>query len=1058
LKSLIKYIKKMPQVIVVLLAFALMDILSFIFMNNVERKHLVKMTEEAFSFTQANILSDLKEPETILGGIAETIRKMILQGSDFNTVCKYITDITQYIFANEELVSDATEIYGVFDVFGGKYHSGINRTFPDNFVPQNRPWYKVAIEANGEIGITEPYQDMSLPMTVITFTRRIFDEKGIPLGIVSLDIKLDRICGFAVNTQLSDGGYGYLMDKNLNIIAHPNPSFLGRNMYEVNSGLAGLEGELRDDRDVFEYTVYNYEGIKTIVSLKKFLNGWYMGIVTPKGKYFRTAYNVAWFLFTLGIVLAVILSAILIRIISAKSEVEERSRFILEAMPLSCCLHDAKLNFIDCNQETLSMFGLSSKQEYYERFFELSPEYQPDGRLSKTRIDELVKRTIEGGYYRFEWTHQKLNGEPIPAEVTLIRVKQRGEYIIVAYIRDLREFMAVMREKSKAEIAEESSKAKSKFLATMSHEIRTPMNAILGITEIQLQNELLPQETKEAFLKINNSGDLLLHIINDILDLSKIDAEKLKLEPVTYNIATLINDIVHLNIIRHDTKPLSFKLYIDENIPADLIGDEFRIRQILNNLLSNAFKYTNEGEIDLSVTAEFGLVNENPPSTIMLIFRVSDTGQGMTAEQVNKLFDEYTRFNFEANRATEGTGLGMSITRHLVRLMNGTISVESEPGKGSVFTVRLPQGNTGAVPLGKEMVESLQHFRLSGGSLMKKAQIVREYMPYGKVLIVDDVETNIYVSKGLMAPYGLLIDTAMSGFEAIDKVKAGNAYDIIFMDHMMPKMDGMEATKIIRGLGYMRSIVALTANAVAGQAEMFLANGFDDFLSKPIDIRQLNIMLNRLIRDKYPPEIVESARRQKENHEKYSSVSRQQSSEGIELAGVFVRDAEKAAITLEGISKNNFRRNDDIQLYVTTIHAMKGALANIGESELSDMALKLERAGRDRNTGVMIAETPEFLNELRAVIEENKISNEENNTVDGDSDESLAFLREKLTVIQAACAEYNKRNAKAALSVLKQKKWSHRTRKLLDDISGHLLHGDFEDAADIAGNYVRLNK
>jgi len=763
----------------------------------------------------------------------------------------------------------------------------------------------------------------------------------------------------------------------------------------------------------------------------------------------------AWFLFILGVMLAIILSAVLVRIISAKSEIEERSQFILDAMPLSCCLHDANLNFIDCNQEVVSMFGLSNKQEFFDRFFDLSPKYQPDGRLSKDRIGELIKRTIEGGYYRFEWTHQKLNGEPIPTEVTLIRVKQGKEYIIVSYMRDLSQVMAVIREKSKAEIAEESSKAKSKFLATMSHEIRTPMNAILGITEIQLQNELLPQEIKEAFLKINNSGDLLLHIINDILDLSKIDAEKLKLEPAIYNVATLINDVVHLNIIRHDTKPLSFKLYIDDKIPADLIGDEFRLRQILNNLLSNAFKYTNEGEITLSVTAEFGLGEENAPPNVILIFRVSDTGQGMTAEQINKLFDEYTRFNFEANRATEGTGLGMSITRHLVRLMNGTIFVESEPGKGSVFTVRLPQENTGAAPLGREMAESLQYFRLSGGSLMKKAQIVREYMPYGKVLIVDDVETNIYVSKGLLAPYGLLIDTARSGFEAIDKVKAGNAYDIIFMDHMMPKMDGMEATRIIRGLGYMRSIVALTANAVAGQAEIFLSNGFDDFLSKPIDIRQLNVMLNRLIRDKYPPDIVETARRQKDNLEKHSAVRRQQMSESAELAGVFVRDAENAVMTLEGISKNNFRRNDDIQLYITTIHAVKSALANIGESKLSDMAYKLEQAGRERNTGVMIAETPEFLKALRAVIEKNKLNDEENsNAADEDSDEASAFLQEKLIIIQTACAEYNKRTAKEALSGLKQKKWSRRIGKLLDTISGHLLHGDFEDAAAIAGNFI----
>jgi HPt (histidine-containing phosphotransfer) domain-containing protein len=240
---------------------------------------------------------------------------------------------------------------------------------------------------------------------------------------------------------------------------------------------------------------------------------------------------------------------------------------------------------------------------------------------------------------------------------------------------------------------------------------------------------------------------------------------------------------------------------------------------------------------------------------------------------------------------------------------------------------------------------------------------------------------------------------------------------------------------------------------------MFLANGFDDFLSKPIDIRQLNIMLNRLIRDKYPPEIVETARRQKNNLEKYSASMAQEPSDNTELAGIFVGDAEKAVMTLMRIIKNNYRRNDDIQTYVTTVHAMKSALANIGEAELSDMALKLEQAGRQQNTSVMIAETPEFLNALQAVIGKIKLKDEENNgTADEDSDDALTFLHEKLIVIQTACSEYNKKAAKEVLSGLRKKKWSRRTRKLLDTLAGHLLHGDFEDAADIAGDYIQLIK
>ncbi|MDR0456734.1 MAG: response regulator [Treponema sp.] len=404
-----------------------------------------------------------------------------------------------------------------------------------------------------------------------------------------------------------------------------------------------------------------------------------------------------------------------------------------------------------------------------------------------------------------------------------------------------------------------ANNAKSSFLARISHEIRTPMSAILGITEIQLQDETLSSDMQESLGKIYNAGYVLLSIINDILDLSKIEAGRLEITPAGYDVTSLINDIVHLNVIGYDHKLLEFGLQADESIPKTLLGDELRIKQILNNLLSNAFKYTERGSISLSVSAEYA----GQENQITLVFRVSDTGQGMTAEQTEKLFDEYNRFNTEANCAIEGTGLGMSITKQLVQLMNGEVVVESIPGKGSVFTVRLPQGTVaGSGLLGKEAAENFSRFYLGKASQIKKApRIIREYMPYGKVLIVDDMEINLDVTERLLVPYGLKVETATNGFEVINKIKNGVTWDIIFMDHFIPKMNGIETTKIIRKLGYTQPIVALTANVLTGQAEMFLANGFDEFIPKPIDTRQLNAVLNRLIRDRYPAETVEAARK-----------------------------------------------------------------------------------------------------------------------------------------------------------------------------------------------------
>ena len=603
--------------------------------------------------------------------------------------------------------------------------------------------------------------------------------------------------------------------------------------------------------------------------------------------------------------------------------------------------------------------------------------------------------------------------------------------------------------------SDKKTQQKSNFLATMSHEIRTPLNTILGMTEIQMQNTSHPPATSEAFIKINNSGNLLLSIINDILDLSKIEAGKLELVPVKYEVSSLINDIIQLNQIRYESKPINFNIEIDANIPSVLVGDELRIKQILNNLLSNAFKYTAHGSVTLSASAEC-IGRGGGAVVVTLIFRVKDTGQGMTPEQVSKLFNEYTRFNMEANRTTEGAGLGMTITRNLVDLMYGKISVKSAIGEGTTVNVRLPQKTDGIGIkgiLGKDVVENLRNLKQSSSTLSKKTQMTHDYMPYGRVLIVDDVETNLYVAKGLMTPYGLKIDLAMSGFEAIEKVKAGNIYDIIFMDHMMPKMDGIETTKLLRNSGYVNPIVALTANAISGQAEMFMKNGFDDFISKPIDIRQLNISLNRLIRDKQPQDVLEAAQKEKEAMEKKLVHSKGFQTVDTQLAEIFARDAEKAIKTISACLQENFDSENDLQMYIINVHAMKSALANIGEKELSAAALKLEQAGREKEMNIIVSETSGFVDKLNTVVRAIKLKNKVNETVE-DSAESLAFLKEKLIIIKEACADLDKKTAKNILIELREKTWSANTKELINMIAEHLLHSEFDEASALADKQI----
>ncbi|MDR2542735.1 MAG: response regulator [Treponema sp.] len=397
----------------------------------------------------------------------------------------------------------------------------------------------------------------------------------------------------------------------------------------------------------------------------------------------------------------------------------------------------------------------------------------------------------------------------------------------------------------KALQSENISIAKSNFLSIMSHEIRTPLNAIIGIAQIELQKEDLPEKHAIAMEKIYSSGGSLLGIINDILDLSKIETGKLEITPREYDVPSFINDTAQINMVRIGSKEINFMVEADRNLPSIIYGDELRTKQILNNLLSNAIKYTNKGHVKLFIS------HTKEGEDLQLRFSVEDTGIGLKQEELDKLFLDYQRFNLSANRETEGTGLGLPITKKLIELMDGKIEIKSEYEKGSTFTVTLKQKAIDCIPIGDEVSKNLRNFNFSNEKYRLKLQLSHEPMPYGKVLIVDDMETNLYIAQEILSYYKLDIETATSGFKTLDLVKSGKTYDIIFMDHMMPVMDGVETTQKLRSLGYKNTILALTANAMAGSKEMFIQHGFDGFIPKPIDIKDMDLVVKVYIRDKH---------------------------------------------------------------------------------------------------------------------------------------------------------------------------------------------------------------
>ncbi|MDR1812653.1 MAG: response regulator [Candidatus Fibromonas sp.] len=1044
LRRLVRIQKKLTanlpylQTFLVLIAFAIMVVLSYWYVSRIENTHLIRNAEDAFLNSQIKIETDLQEPKTMLLAFSNTVRSMMVNRAKTEELQEHFSRMTD-LFSNSGLMSGFDGLYGYF--YGLGDIDGKSRPIPKGYVITERPWYIAALAANGKIGVTEPYISLGSGQVVITYSCLIFDNNKKPLGVIGVDVKLDRIGKYAVETHIYEGGYGILLDRGFRVIAHPSPAYIGRMLKDMNGGVA-LEEAVKAGVEISGRKVTDYLGRPCVLFVRKYKNGWYMAILTPEGEYNKNLISMIKVLSAFGFILAAVLSFVLLRIINAKIKTDELVQTMLDTTPLALNLWNRKIQNIDTNEEAVRLFGLSSKAEYLDRFHELFPDYQPDGRPSLEKAAEYVKKAFEEGYLRFEWMHQRLDGEEVPCEITLIRIKYKEDFRVVGYTRDLREIKAAIEKMRKAEIAEASNKAKSKFLATMSHEIRTPMNAILGIAEIQLQDESLDPHLKEALSEIYNSGDLLLGIINDILDLSKIEADKMELNPTKYEVASLINDTVHLNMMRN-SRPIEFELKIEESTPAELFGDELRIKQILNNLLSNAYKYTEEGSIKLFVYTETGNVEER---YTILVFRVTDTGQGMTEEQINTLFTtEYSRFNLETNRTIEGTGLGMNITWRLIKMMNGTISVDSDIGKGTTFTVRLPQKKVSSETLGTELVENLQNFRISSSSKMRKARIMREYMPYGKILIVDDVESNLYVARGLMAPYGLSIDIATNGFEAIEKIRAGMVYDIIFMDHMMPKMDGMEATKIIRDLGYENPIVALTANAVAGQLKLFLESGFDEFISKPIDIRQLNAVLNKLIRDKQPPEVIAAAQKQKQ--EMGEAAFRNRSKSDPALYTVFLLDVRKILPVLEDtLEKIDEATDEELRLFAVSVHAMKSALVNIGELTASKLAFTLEKAGKEQNRIVIKERTRNLIDEVLRIKE--KIESER--AIVAVIDENLDLLQEQLQVICKACVDYDERSINNAIETLKKSYWKKETQTLIEKIDEQILYGDFDEAARLA--------
>ena len=600
--------------------------------------------------------------------------------------------------------------------------------------------------------------------------------------------------------------------------------------------------------------------------------------------------------------------------------------------------------------------------EFYSAY---SPVFDSDGEVAG-----IVAADFSVAWFDAQLREQTM--DTVRSYVIILLITLGGAALLcLATVRPFVRYQEqLLEEKVKAESA---NQAKSDFLANMSHEIRTPINAVLGMNEMILresrQGRDAPDEQAEVKRKafdqigfyaheVESAGHSLLTIINGILDFSRIESGKMELVKVRYKLSTVLNDIGSIILFKAHEKGLEFILDADATLPDSLFGDEVRVREIITNILNNAVKYTERGHVRLTVCA-----GEQVGSTVRLVFTIEDTGIGIRSEDMDKLFNKFERMDMERNSTVEGSGLGLAITRSLLEMMGGTISVESEYGKGSVFTVMIPQRIVTDDTVGE----------LSAQPEKRTAEVpvYREtfHAPRARLLIVDDTKMNLTVTACLLKSTKMKIDTASSGAEAVSLAES-RKYDIIFMDQRMPGMDGTEALKRIRQMkGNPNSripVICLTADAIVGAKERYLSEGFTDYLSKPVDSRTLEaILLRYLPRDKVT--VVSGAETEEQGN---GPAARPGDGEAFALLGEagidpeaglrfcqgdedlyrtmlaeYAREYPEKAKTISGL-----RLAQNWKDYGILIHSLKSGSRMIGADDLSAMAARLETAANAGDT------------------------------------------------------------------------------------------------------------
>ena len=658
----------------------MMVISGYFLVSSIVHGHVIQNARNRLSNTEESIIAKLLEPLENLKGFSQSLRSMIMNGSGVDRITDYINDVSEYQSFNKENNSGFDGLFGYFETLGDEpvYIESFYWDRPPGFNPVERRWFHSAVLADGKIAEALEFNDIITGEIVLTYSVCIFDDEGKRLGAVGQRILIKSISDHVVEAAITDGGYGVLLNDDLYILAHPDDFFIGKNLHYVTLPISAFVNDLEEGIEISERPISSYDSRQEYVAFFRTMrNGWHIGIVSPKGQYYQSVTNMAIILSALGLMFAVALICVLIRVDAAKNKSDTESRH------------------------------------------------------------------------------------------------------------------------------------KSMFLANMSHEIRTPMNAIIGMTTIG--KSASDKERKDyCFSKIEDASNHLLGVINDILDMSKIEANKLELSPVEFNFEQMLQRIVNVINFRMDEKNLRFMVRIDHNIPEILVGDDQRIAQVITNLLGNAVKFTpEEGSVNLDTCL---LSEENGICTLQI--SVTDSGIGISAEQQQKLFKSFEQAESSTTRKFGGTGLGLAISKNIVEMMGGSIWIESDKGKGAIFTFKI---------------------QLKRGSRKQAALSPDINWKNVRLLAVDDDRDILEFFRELTKRFGVLLDTAENAEEALALVNQNGDYHIYFIDWKMPGMDGIQLAGELKSRAPKNSvIIMISAAELSSVIDAAKSAGVDKYLPKPL--------------------------------------------------------------------------------------------------------------------------------------------------------------------------------------------------------------------------------